>query len=51
MSFNQLRTLNIPLIPGFSLKGEGAPTCVDTHALRERAGERGYKWSSYFVKD
>jgi hypothetical protein len=26
----------IPLIPTFSLKGEGAGTCVDTYALRER---------------
>ena len=35
-------TTYIPLIPTFSLKGEGAHTCVDTHALRERAGEREY---------
>ena len=25
----------IPLIPAFSLKGEGADTCVDTYAQRE----------------
>jgi hypothetical protein len=25
-----------PLIPTFSLKGEGADTCVDTYALREK---------------
>ena len=29
-------TSYIPLIPAFSLKGEGAHTCVDTHALWER---------------
>jgi len=27
-------TLYIPLIPTFSLKGEGVGTCVDTYALR-----------------
>jgi len=26
-------TIYIPLIPTFSLKGEGAGTCVDTYAL------------------
>jgi hypothetical protein len=26
----------IPLIPTFSLKGEGAGTCVNTYARRER---------------
>jgi hypothetical protein len=29
-------TVYIPLIPTFSLKGEGADTCVDTYALREK---------------
>jgi len=33
-------TIYIPLIPTFSLKGEGAGTCVDTCDLRERAGVR-----------
>jgi hypothetical protein len=33
----------IPLIPTFSLKGEGAGTCVDTYALRERVVVRGLK--------
>ena len=27
----------IPLIPTFSLKGEGAGTCVDTYASGEKA--------------
>jgi hypothetical protein len=29
-------TSYIPLIPAFSLKGEGAGTCVDTNALKEK---------------
>jgi hypothetical protein len=29
-------TRYIPLIPTFSLKGEGAGTCVDTYALKKR---------------
>jgi hypothetical protein len=36
-------TSYIPLIPTFSLKGEGAGTCVDTYALRERVEVRGFK--------
>ena len=41
-------TSYIPLIPTFSLKGEhsegsGTGTCVDSYALRERAGVRGFK--------
>jgi len=27
------------------------PAVFYEKAVRERAGERGYKWSSYFVKD
>jgi len=37
-----------PLIPTFSLKGEGVGTCVDTYALRERVGARGFKWLKLF---
>jgi hypothetical protein len=33
-------TVYIPLIPAFSLEGEGTDTCVDTHAFRERARVR-----------
>jgi len=33
-------TIYIPLIPTFSLKGEGAGTCVDSYATRERARAR-----------
>jgi len=32
-------TAYIPLIPAFSLKGEGADACVDTYALME-----GFLW-------
>jgi hypothetical protein len=32
-------TIYIPLIPAFSLEGEGADTCVDTYAQRESVGE------------
>jgi hypothetical protein len=31
------------LISTFILKGEGAGACVDTYALREKIGIRGYK--------
>jgi hypothetical protein len=30
------RVKSIPLIPTFSLKGEGALSCVDTYAQEER---------------
>jgi len=32
---NKIKRLN-PSYPSLSLKGEGAPTCVDTHASNER---------------
>jgi len=34
-------TPSTPLRAGFSLKGEGAPSCVDTHALPPGGFERG----------
>jgi len=42
-------TIYIPLIPTFSLKGEGAGTCVDTYALRERAGVREFKNAQFMT--
>jgi len=35
---NKVKPLFSPLIPTFSLKGEGAGTCADTYALRVRVG-------------
>ena len=35
-------TIYIPLIPTFSLKGEGAGTCVDTYAPAGRGLGRGH---------
>jgi hypothetical protein len=40
-------TSYIPLIPTFSLKGEGAGTCVDTYALWERVRVRVFQMSLY----
>jgi len=34
-------TLYIPLIPTFSLKGEGAGTCVDTYAYKREEADNG----------
>jgi hypothetical protein len=41
-------TVYIPLIPTYSLKGEGAGTCVDTHALGE-GWDEGIKLEKCFI--
>jgi len=33
---SKIKYLNPPLIPAFSLKGEGASTCIDTYALNQK---------------
>ncbi|MDO9048781.1 MAG: hypothetical protein Q7U66_13755 [Methylobacter sp.] len=43
-------TTYIPLIPTFSLKGEGAGTCVDSYAPRERARVRAFQMSLYQLR-
>jgi len=43
-------TIYIPLIPTFSLKGEGAGTCVDSYAPWERARVRAFQMSLYQLR-